>query len=190
MVVYKNYWDLGIDYDQYQQRFIERANDPSSHPYGEYIKLNLHRSQRIEKTLTIEAYTQERLTIVNQQYWLVLSEHWCGDAAQTVPIMTKIAELSKGKITLKFIYRDDYPELMDAHLTNGGRAVPKIIQLDDNFHFIQDWGPRPKEAQDLVTDLRANPETAKNYAEPLHKWYAKDKQTSTVHELAELAVKL
>ena len=190
MLAYKDFWDLGVNYHQYQQRFIERADDSGSHRYGEYIKLNLHRSQRIEKMLILEADIQNRLANINQQQWLIISEHWCGDAAQTVPIMAKMAELSNGQIKLKLIYRDDYPELMDAHLTNGGKAVPKIIQLNNNFHFIQDWGPRPTEAQELVQELRSNPETAKNYAEPLHKWYAKDKQNSTVQELVELAEKL
>jgi hypothetical protein len=75
---------------------------------------------------------------------------------------------------------------MQAHLTNGGMSVPKLIQLDENSELINDWGPRPKAAQEMVIKLKSDPETAANYIEELHKWYAKDKQQSTVSELMEL----
>jgi len=77
---------------------------------------------------------------------------------------------------------------MQAHLTNGGMAIPKIVQLDAQNLLISDWGPRPQEAQNLVIQLKSNPETAANYSEELHRWYAKDKQQSTVTELLELSV--
>jgi len=184
---YHKYWELAIDYHQYQIDFESKKNNASELQYGEYIALNHHRSERIEKRLSIDVETQQTLQEATFQHWLVISEHWCGDAAQTVPIMNKLVESSKGKIKMKLIYRDVYTELIDAHLTNGGKAVPKIIQLDHEMQFIRDWGPRPAEAQKLVQELRANPETANNYAEPLHKWYALDKQKSTIKELINLS---
>ena len=75
---------------------------------------------------------------------------------------------------------------MYAHLTNSGMAVPKIIQLDENFELINDWGPRPAEAQELLIKLKSNPETANSYIEELQKWYSQDKQKSTVKELLQL----
>ena len=69
-------------------------------------------------------------------------------------------------------------------------AVPKIVQLDTGAQLLADWGPRPAEAQELVIALKSNPETASNYTEELHKWYAKDKQQSTVNELLHFAANL
>ena len=187
MLDYRKYWELAIDYHQYQVDFESKKGNTAELQYGEYIALNHHRSERIEKRFTVDSEVQEILKKVPQQHWLVISEHWCGDAAQTVPIMNKLVESSQGKIKIKLIYRDVYPELIDAHLTNGGKAVPKIIQSNHEMQFIRDWGPRPAEAQKLVKELRSNPETASNYAEPLHKWYARDKQKSTMKELINLA---
>jgi hypothetical protein len=184
---YRKYWELAIDYHQYQVDFESKKNNPSELKYGEYIALNHHRSQRIEKRLSLDGKTHETIQKVPFQHWLVISEHWCGDAAQIVPIMNKLIESSQGKIKMKLIYRDIYPKLIDAHLTNGGKAVPKIIRLDPEMQFIRDWGPRPAEAQKLAQELRSNPETASNYAEPLHKWYALDEQKSSIEELIELA---
>lgn len=184
---YHKYWELAIDYHQYQFDFKSKKENAAELQYGEYIALNHHRSERIEKRLIIDDEAQKILQKAAIQHWLVISEHWCGDAAQTVPIMNKLVESSQGKIKIKLIYRDSYPELIDAHLTNGGKAIPKILQLDHKMQLIHDWGPRPAEAQKLVQELRSNPETASNYAEPLHKWYALDKQKSTTNELIELA---
>ena len=183
---YKNYVDASVDYTSYQELFVIKSKSPSGYTYGEYIPMNEHRSSRLDRTFFLSE--EQKATAANCSFrtWLVISEHWCGDASQTVPVMAKIAEASQGKINLRLVYRDEVPELMNAHLTNGGMAVPKIIQLDEHFELINDWGPRPVAAQNLVTQLKSNPETAANYIEELQKWYAKDKQQSTVKELLDL----
>ena len=187
-VNYSEYLDKAVEYTSYQSLFVEKSENPDSYTYGQYIPMNLQRSSRLDRTFKL---TEEQVKIAQnapQQTWLVISEHWCGDASQTVPVMAKIAEASQGNISLRLVYRDEVPELMQAHLTNGGMAVPKIVQLDAQNQLINDWGPRPIEAQNLVIKLKSNPETAAKYSEELHKWYAKDKQQSTVKELLELSV--
>jgi hypothetical protein len=89
---------------------------------------------------------------------------------------------------MKIVYRDQHLKLIDAHLTNGGRAIPKLIQLDSHFNITGLWGPRPNEAQKLVKALKSNPDTAAKYNEHLHKWYAENKQQAIQAEL-ELLVK-
>ena len=185
---YSEYLDKAVEYTSYQSLFVEKSENPDSYTYGQYIPMNLQRSSRLDRTFKL---TEEQVKIAQnapQQTWLVISEHWCGDASQTVPVMAKIAEASQGNISLRLVYRDEVPELMQAHLTNGGMAVPKIVKLDAKKQLINDWGPRPLEAQNLVIKLKSNPETAAKYSEELHKWYAKDKQQSTVKELLELSV--
>ena len=60
---------------------------------------------------------------------LVLAEGWCGDAAQILPVINKIAEYSS-LIDLKVVCRDENPELMDQFLTNGSKSIPKVIIID------------------------------------------------------------
>ena len=187
---YSEYLENAVDYAAYQELFIQKSENPEAYTYGQYIRMNLQRSSRLDRTFQLNEEQLQKVANLPAQTWLVISEHWCGDASQTVPVMAKIAEASQGKITLRLVYRDEVPELMQAHLTNGGMAVPKIVKLDTHAHLLSDWGPRPVKAQELVIALKSNPETSSNYSEELHKWYAKDKQQSTVNELLHFAANL
>ena len=116
--------------------------------------------------------------------WLVITEHWCGDASQINPIINRVAEESNGKINLRFVYRDADEALIDAHLTDGrSRSIPILIQLDEDYNLINTYGPRPEEAQNLVESLLADGEA---YSIPLHTWYAKDKQQAVQADLVKL----
>ncbi len=85
----------------------------------EYINLNQRRMHRVERTYvpSDEVITQVK-GLQDKTYWLILTEHWCSDASQTLPVFNAIAELSEGKIEMKLVYRDQYDELMDVYLTN------------------------------------------------------------------------
>jgi hypothetical protein len=86
--------------------------------------------------------------------WLVLTEGWCGDAAQNVPILASIAEKSS-QITFKTILRSEHPQVMDAHLTNGGKSIPKLICLDARtLQPLGSWGPRPQALQEAILPLK------------------------------------
>ena len=153
----------------------------------EYINLNQRRMYRVEKTYAPSAEIITRVkNIKHKIYWLVLTEHWCGDASQTLPALNTIAALSEGKIEMKLVYRDQHNELMHAHLTGGTRSIPKLIQLDGHYNITGIWGPRPGAAQKLVKELKADPATAATYATELHLWYARDKQQSLEKEIAQL----
>jgi hypothetical protein len=119
--------------------------------------------------------------------WLVISESWCGDAAQILPIINKMAEVSD-KIDLRVVLRDDNEDLMNLFLTNGTRSIPKLIIIDKKTNeVINDFGPRPKEAKQLILDYKAEhgvvDETAKIN---LQKWYLNDKGISTQKEIVAL----
>lgn len=182
---YKYYWEKAINIDSYNQQFLDKSNNPDDWEYGQYIPLNYTRSKRLIKTFTLNPDEIQFVKQAKKQYWLVISEQWCGDASQIVPVMGKIAESSDGKIEMKLILRDDYPELIEAHLTNGGKSVPKLIQLDSEFNLVKDWGPRPNGAQEIVDDWKKDPTGKPHYAETLHKWYAMDKQQKTTSELLD-----
>ena len=117
------------------------------------------------------------------QTWLVITEGWCGDAAQIVPVLNKIAELND-KITLKFSLRDDNLELMDQYLTNGrSRSIPKLVVLDENNEELFNFGPRPAVLQEMFYHLKANAMSNDAVKEEIHKWYAMDKTVSIQKDL-------
>ena len=47
--------------------------------------------------------------------WLVLTESWCGDAAQSLPVLNKIASITP-HLTLKIALRDAHIDLMQHFL--------------------------------------------------------------------------
>jgi thioredoxin-like negative regulator of GroEL len=184
---YQNYLQKGIGYEQYKLQMTEDLVNNADAKIKEYINLNQHRMTRVEKTYTVsETLAQQVKQLTHKTYWLILTEHWCGDAAQTLPAFQKVAELSNGTIEMKLVYRDENPELMDAYITGESRSIPKLIQLDAHDNVTGIWGPRPSEAQKLVKQLKSNPETAASYSTELHKWYAHDKQKSLETEIMKL----
>ena len=183
----KKYIEKGISYAQYRKELESGLESNQNNELQTYIELNQHRMNRLDKKVALSPEIIESIASINEKtYWIVLTEHWCGDAAQILPVLSKIAEKSEGKIELKLIYRDENLELMDKFLTNGGRAIPKLIQLNDQLEIKNHWGPRPQSAQELVIHLKSNPETASTYSEQLHKWYAQDKQLEIQKEVATL----
>ena len=183
---YALFFEKGISYEAYIETMTYDVANHVERMYAEYIPMNLQRSKRISKTFQLSPEIAEMLANLNKKVnWLVISEHWCGDASQIMPILHGIAAASNGMIDLRVLYRDDN-NLIDAHLTNGGKSVPKLIQLTTDFHITGTWGPRPAAAQKLVTELKANPIEGVNYADILHKWYADDKTHTSQSELLAL----
>lgn len=184
---YHDYLLQGIDYHQYKVNMAEDYQSNTDDKTKGYIKLNQSRMHRLEKTYKISEDISNQLKSLNHKtFWLVLTEHWCGDASQSLPVLNALAEASNGNIEMKLVYRDQHPELMNAYLTSGTRSIPKLIQLDKHYNVSGIWGPRPGIAQKLVKDIKSNPESAVNYANELHLWYAKDKQKSLEMEIGKL----
>jgi hypothetical protein len=151
---YEMYLQKGIGYNQYKQQMAEDLALNADLKIKEYINLNQRRMHRVEKTFTISAELAMQIqNLKHKTWWLVLTEHWCGDASQTLPVFNAIAEMSNRKIEMKLVYRDQNPELMDAYLTNETRSIPKLIQLDEHLNVTAFWGPRPSVAQQLVKQL-------------------------------------
>ncbi len=150
-----------------------------------YTKMNVQRMKRLDKTTLLNDDLVHSISQIKETCtWLIITEAWCGDAAQIVPIINKMADASAGKILLKFILRDEHLDIMDAHLTNGTRAIPKIIILDKSLNEITNWGPRPKTLQAMVKDWMKDPElTHEDWSEKVHAWYAKDKTQEIQREI-------
>ena len=165
------------------------TGDEQSEDLTNYSRLNETRMNRLEKTIKITDSTISKLQNLRKNYiWLVISEGWCGDAAQLLPIIYKMATASNDKIELKIVLRDENPDLMNLFLTNGGKAIPKLIIIDkEKLEVIADWGPRPKGAIELVTNYKKEfgviDETIKTN---LQLWYLHDKGISTQEEIMKI----
>lgn len=154
---------------------------------AEYTRLNQYRMHRLDKVVSLNQDLQQlAFTIVSPQIWYVLTEAWCGDAAQNLPVIAKVAQLNP-MITLRLLLRDEHPEIMEAYLTNGGKSIPKLIALDADGSELFTWGPRPQALQQLYLEFKTNP--TKPYAEfqeDIQRWYNVDKTRMVQFELTQL----
>ncbi|MEJ6674943.1 MAG: thioredoxin family protein [Polaribacter sp.] len=155
-----------------------------------YSLLNNKRMKRLDKTIKLSEETlQEFQKISEPKTWLVLTEGWCGDAAQSLPVLNKIAK-STDKIDLKVILRDENLPLMDLFLTNGGRSIPKLIALDKDNNVIDSWGPRPTTASKMVADYKEkNGALDPQFKQDLQLWYNKDKGENVQADFVRFATK-
>jgi hypothetical protein len=183
-----------MTYEQYRVQIDnlvlqgKTTGENQSESYQEYTSLNVRRMCRLDRTIKMVPETVSALGQCSKnQYWLLLTEAWCGDAAQIVPVIAKIAELSD-HVDLKILLRDDNPDVMDQFLTNGGRAIPKLISVDTgNLNVLWHWGPRPKAAQAIMDAYKANPVGSKHDTlKQIQLWYSRDKGISIQKELAGL----
>lgn len=114
---------------------------------------------------------------------LVLSEDWCGDAANIVPLVARLAE-ALDRVDLRVVSRDGHPDLMNGHLTGRSRSIPVVIFLDEDFIERGWWGPRPSELQRWVIQEGLKLEPRPRYRE-IRTYYARDRGRTTLAELLE-----
>ncbi|MBT8261029.1 MAG: thioredoxin family protein [Bacteroidia bacterium] len=184
----------GISYNKYRaliEELVESnstTGDLKTEDLVNYTKLNDRRMRRWDKTVKVTPEHEEIIKSYEKPTtWLVITESWCGDAAHVNPVISKVAELNSN-IDLKFVLRDENPELMDAFLTNGGRAIPKLIMIDNaSGEVSKTFGPRPSIATQMVVDYKTEygmltPE----FKEDLQLWYNKNKGQNIIDDLVNL----
>lgn len=159
-------WDVALPYD----RFITESQDKHKGLWtGVY---GLARIPDWARDVVAEA-PELRL--------LVLTEDWCGDAANTIPILAKLVDESP-RLELRVLRRDEHPAVMDRYLTGTARSIPIVIVLDRDFNELGHWGPRPAALQAFVMANR--PTVPKDELYPqVRKWYARDRGEQTLREL-------
>lgn len=151
-----------------------------------YTKMNDQRMNRWDKTLKVNEELTELIKQLPPMQWLVITEAWCGDAAQNIPFIAKIADLNE-QINLRLVLRDEHPEVMDAYLTNGARSIPILIMMNENLEEIAKWGPRPAPVQKMIMESKEKPSLDKlAFIEEIHKWYADDKMQTIQKEFTNL----
>lgn len=197
----------GMTYGAYRQLSVDllkvgqTTGDNHSPAMLEYTRLNNIRMDRLDRTAKLVDATIQGLEAMDRPLvLLVLSEAWCGDAANVLPYLNRMVSRSE-KLELRILLRDEHLTIMDAFLTNGTRSIPKIILLDaETNKVIGDWGPRPAAPQQMVYDLKAeiakgiDREAEKQLWQSLktdvQKWYNHDKGVSFQHEFMELLARV
>jgi hypothetical protein len=116
---------------------------------------------------------------------VALSEDWCGDAVNALPIVAKWA--AAAGVPFRILKRDEHPDVMDRYLTGGtARAIPVVIALAGDWMELGWWGPRPSALQAWVKEQRGLGRTKQELYPEIRRWYARDKGESTLREVVGL----
>jgi len=189
----KIWFNSGITYEAFSEFINEGLINPAifdetALKYSDYIKMNKQRSSRIEKTfIPDQDLVQIAQGISGEQYWLIITEEWCGDSAQNLPYIAKIAALNKN-IKLKIVFRDENIELMDMYLTNGkSRSIPKLVVFNNNRELFT-WGPRPGALQKYISEISSS-RSKEEILNDIHLWYGRNKGIELIKEFKELLLK-
>lgn len=184
-----------LTYSKYRTLINERLADGQStgEDHSEamlnYTKMNVRRMNRWDKTAVLSSELQQKVTSVDTpQVWLVLTEAWCGDAAQNIPFLARLADQNP-LIDIRFILRDEHLDVMDAYLTDGGRSIPKLIALKkEPLEELFTWGPRPQALQQKYLAYKEDGKgvSQEDFIESLHLWYAKDRNKNIDAEFVSL----
>ena len=189
--VIKSSLERSMSYQSYRDLIKQLVEDNSNtgidktEALANYTKLNYKRMKRWDKTIKVSGVAQKRITDFKHDVtWLVISESWCGDAAHVLPALNKIAELNT-HINFRVVLRDVNPELMDAFLTNGNRAIPKLIIIDNETEeVLTTYGPRPSEAANYVKRFKAKHKAlTPGFKADLQHWYNRDKGQNVIEDI-------
>lgn len=166
---YRGYWEAAFSWEDY---------------LGKEIETNGALWDGVWKKSAVPAWAREEAAGLGEGWkLLVISEDWCGDASNTVPVMARLAEAAPG-IEMRVVKRDENEALMDEYLTNGSRSIPLVVVLDAEFRPVGRWGPRPSELQAFVLrEKAAGGKPLDDLYREVRTWYARDKGESTIREI-------
>lgn len=186
-----SYWEAGISYPEYKKLIHLLATDsivPEIHyppNLQKYVPINLRRMDRWEKRSHMIQRSGDRIIANGSAFRLLaLTEAWCGDAAHILPVAEKVIRSWDG-LDVRYLFRGQHPELMQAFLTSGSRSIPKYILFrKEDGQVIEAWGPRPSVLQAWTMNERSKANfDADAISVYQQSWYNKDKGGSIMEEL-------
>ena len=192
----KNYTENSMRYAEYIKLIDDLLGEGKttgtnqSEAMFNYGKLNRQRMKRLGNTIKLnDSLVETAKNITGKMIWLIITEGWCGDAAQNIPIIEKIAG-ENSNIETRYVLRDENLELMDKYLTNDARSIPKLIALNaETLEEIGIWGPRPEAAMDYFYEMRDGGMEKPEMMENMQRWYLQDKEQSIQAEFETLLKK-
>ena len=189
----KNYIEKSMAYAEYIKLIDDlllegkTTGTNQSEAMFNYGKLNRQRMKRLGVTVNLKESLVEKVkNIQRKMIWLIITEGWCGDAAQNIPLIEKIAH-ENSNIETRYILRDENPELMDKYLTNNARSIPKLIAFEtDTLKELGTWGPRPKVAMDYFYKMHESGMEKAEMMENMQRWYLQNKEQEIQEEFEDL----
>lgn len=179
------------EYHAYFEQIVEKKIVEK--PYNEdyyfsYTEANFKRSKKIKKQVELNKKLYNLLDARTSSWtWVLITEPWCGDASFIQPIIEAVC--LAGEVQLRIAVRDKEEAIMNAYLTNGGKAIPKLVVLDENLKELFTWGPRPIELQTLIQDLLKQGGSNDDKLKLAHQWYRKQGNEAVQQELLDLILK-
>jgi Thioredoxin len=169
---FSTYWERAFTWDAYLNHEVHKLEDLWRGVYARSV---------------VPEWAMERAGEVGGEWkLLVITEDWCGDASNTVPVMARVAEVLP-HIQIRLVKRDEVPELMDAFLTNGSRSIPIAIVLRPDWTVAGAWGPRPAELQEFVLrEKSAGERPVDDIYRDVRRWYARDRGETTIRDLFDI----
>lgn len=191
--------EQGMSYEAYRQHITKQlaqgktTGTRQSEELVGFTQLNEQRMNRNEKQFKLNEILQQTIENLSKpEVWVVFVEAWCGDCAQNVPIIAKIAASAPKKIALHFLIKSEHLEEFQQHLTNGSESIPKLVRFDnETLTELGSWGARPEKAQAIAEHWKQNKDTIskEDFEKELHLWYAKDRGQELQNEFVELLKK-
>ncbi|MEO6682071.1 MAG: thioredoxin family protein [Ginsengibacter sp.] len=177
------YWNNAISFEQYLKDIENEILSDLNPDFTPYYELNKKRMDRLLKTYQVKEAQIERFEELNYSgKLLIISEGWCGDAAQSLPVIYRFFEKH---LEIKIVYRDQNEELMNQFLTNGSRSIPIVLILNEDMKVIGHWGPRPEFGNELFDKFKYEAEIypKEKFMEDLQRAYHLDKGTQIIEEM-------
>lgn len=116
-------------------------------PYAEFLDrygTDVHRDRwrRVYEAVALTPEQQQLLGgFQRDMKLLVLAGTWCGDCVNQCPVLQRIAEASP-RIGLRFLDRDEHPEVREALSINRGYRIPMVVFLSEDFVEVARYGER------------------------------------------------
>lgn len=179
----KNYWNNAISFEQYLKDVENEILSDRIPEFTPYYELNKKRMDRLLNTYRVEEAQVARFEELNYSgKLLIISEGWCGDAAQSLPVIYRFFEKY---LEIKIVYRDQNEDLMNQYLTNGSKSIPIVLILNENKEVVAHWGPRPEFGNELFRKFKNDEEaySKEKLMEDMQMAYNKDKGAAIIEEM-------
>lgn len=117
---------------------------------------------------------------------LVVAEDWCGDSANTLPYVAKLAE-ELDNLDVRVVKSAEGREIMEAHPTPDGRvATPTMVMLDEGGALVGCLVEQPRVLQEWwLGEARKIEDEGARFARK-YAWYDDDAGASIMTEIVQL----
>ncbi|WP_260389078.1 thioredoxin family protein [Weeksella virosa] len=193
MLNLETYFKKGISYESYiektENQLEEEVENGDPKEFVQHYSMGLQRMNRITKSFQFSDVSLaeiEKASLDKSIRLLTITEGWCGDASQIVPVVHLLAE--KLGIENRYISRDENLELIERYKTNGALSIPIVLGIDSEGKELFHYGPRPQKGMELLKKFKENPDkySKDEFHADLQKFYNTNKGEDIIHELLSL----